>query len=33
MTTHRFGFGDVERAFQMMADKEDGILKPLISFA
>jgi threonine dehydrogenase-like Zn-dependent dehydrogenase len=32
MTTHRFGFGDVERAFQMMADKEDGILKPLISF-
>ena len=24
---------DVQRAFTMMADKEDGIVKPLITFA
>lgn len=33
MTTHRFGFDQVEKAFRMMQTKEDGILKPLITFA
>lgn len=32
MTTHRFGFDQIERAFQMMITKEDGIIKPLIEF-
>ena len=32
MTTHRFPFSDVEKAFQMMAAKSDGIIKPLIVF-
>ncbi|MDI9894540.1 NAD(P)-dependent alcohol dehydrogenase [Rhodococcus sp. IEGM 1381] len=32
MTTHRFGFDQVERAFRMMQTKEDGIIKPLITF-
>lgn len=32
MTTHRFGFADVQRAFEMMAGKHDGIIKPLITF-
>jgi threonine dehydrogenase-like Zn-dependent dehydrogenase len=32
MTTHRFGFKDIERAFKMMQTKEDGMIKPLISF-
>jgi threonine dehydrogenase-like Zn-dependent dehydrogenase len=32
MTTHTFGFDDVERAFAMMANKEDHIIKPLIEF-
>lgn len=32
MTTHRFGFGDVIKAFHMMETKEDGILKPLITY-
>lgn len=32
LTTHRFGFPQVERAFRMMQTKEDGILKPLITF-
>lgn len=32
MTTHRFGFNDIERAFKMMQTKEDGMIKPLISF-
>ncbi|MFF5207493.1 zinc-binding dehydrogenase [Streptosporangium sp. NPDC000396] len=32
MTTHRFGFDEIERAFWMMASKEDGIIKPLIHF-
>jgi isopropanol dehydrogenase (NADP+) len=32
MTTHRFGFGDVERAFRMMETKEDNILKPMIAY-
>jgi threonine dehydrogenase-like Zn-dependent dehydrogenase len=32
MTTHRFAFDDIERAFQLMATKEAGIIKPLILF-
>ena len=32
MTTHTFTFDDVSRAFDMMATKEDGIIKPLITF-
>ncbi|MGY1709263.1 NAD(P)-dependent alcohol dehydrogenase [Geodermatophilus sp. SYSU D00758] len=32
MTTHRFGFDDIERAFDMMTTKDDGIIKPLITF-
>ncbi|MBK7406021.1 MAG: NAD(P)-dependent alcohol dehydrogenase [Phycisphaerales bacterium] len=32
MTTHRFRFKDIERAFKMMQTKEDGMIKPLISF-
>jgi len=33
MTTHRFDFDELERAFGMMETKEDGIIKPLIRFA
>jgi threonine dehydrogenase-like Zn-dependent dehydrogenase len=33
LTTHRFKFADVAQAFRMMQTKEDGILKPLISFS
>jgi isopropanol dehydrogenase (NADP+) len=33
MTTHRFKFDQVEKAFRMMQTKEDGILKPLILFS
>jgi threonine dehydrogenase-like Zn-dependent dehydrogenase len=32
LTTHRFPFAEIERAFHMMQTKEDGILKPLILF-
>ncbi len=32
MTTHRFGFGDVEKAFRMLESKADGIIKPLITY-
>lgn len=32
MTTHRFPFGDIQRAFRMMRTKEDGMIKPLITF-
>ena len=32
MTTHTFGFADVEKAFAMMTSKEDNIIKPLITF-
>lgn len=32
LTTHRMPFREVERAFRMMATKEDGVLKPLILF-
>jgi isopropanol dehydrogenase (NADP+) len=32
MTTHRFDFSEVEKAFGVMDRKEDGIIKPLIRF-
>ena len=32
LTTHRFTFEQVERAFHMMETKEDGIIKPSIVF-
>ena len=32
MTTHEFGFDEIEQAFSMMQNKEDGIIKPLIHF-
>ena len=33
LTTHRFTFPEIEEAFRMMQSKEDGMIKPLISFA
>jgi len=33
LTTHRFGFGEIGTAFAMMRTKEDGMIKPLITFA
>ncbi len=32
MTTHRFPFDEIRRAFRMMQTKEDGMIKPLIRF-
>jgi threonine dehydrogenase-like Zn-dependent dehydrogenase len=32
LTTHRFPFAQVERAFHMMETKEDKIIKPLITY-
>lgn len=32
MTTHAFGFDEIEKAFHMMENKEDGMIKPLIEF-
>lgn len=32
MTTHRFGFDELEEAFRLMRTKEEGIIKPLIAF-
>ena len=32
MTTHVFGFKELDGAFEMMKNKEDGIVKPLIEF-
>lgn len=32
MTTHRFRFAEIEKAIAMMKSKEDGIIKPLITF-
>ncbi len=32
MTTHRFPFGDIEKAFRLMQTKAEGVIKPLISF-
>lgn len=33
MTTHTFGFDEVEHAFHLMETKADGIIKPLILFS
>ena len=32
MTTHEFEFDEIERAFEMMKTKADGMIKPLIHF-
>lgn len=32
MTTHRFPFDELERAFELMKSKEDGVIKPLVEF-
>ncbi|WP_436933620.1 NAD(P)-dependent alcohol dehydrogenase [Halovenus marina] len=32
MTTHEFDFDEIETAFEMMDEKADGIIKPLIRF-
>ncbi len=32
MTTHRFKFADINKAFRMMQTKDDGMIKPLITF-
>jgi threonine dehydrogenase-like Zn-dependent dehydrogenase len=32
LTTHRFDFSEIEKAFQLMATKSDGVIKPLIVF-
>jgi isopropanol dehydrogenase (NADP+) len=32
MTTHRFAFEEIEKAFRLMVTKADGIIKPLILF-
>lgn len=32
LTTHRFKFDELEKAFHMMEMKEDGVIKPLILF-
>ncbi len=32
MTTHTFSFDEVGTGFEMMRDKQDGIIKPLITF-
>ncbi|MBI4775231.1 MAG: NAD(P)-dependent alcohol dehydrogenase [Deltaproteobacteria bacterium] len=32
LTTHRFKFADIEKAFRMMDTKEDNIIKPIILF-
>jgi threonine dehydrogenase-like Zn-dependent dehydrogenase len=33
MTTHTFDFDELERAFEIMANKEEGVIKPLIRFS
>lgn len=33
MTTHRFAFADIRKVFKMMQTKEDGMIKPLITFS
>jgi threonine dehydrogenase-like Zn-dependent dehydrogenase len=32
MTTHRFGFESIEKGYEIMKTKEDGVIKPLIEF-
>jgi threonine dehydrogenase-like Zn-dependent dehydrogenase len=33
MTTHEFGFDEIDEAFRLMESKEEGIIKPVIRFA
>lgn len=33
LTTHRFGFDDLPKAFRLMQTKEEDIIKPLITFS
>ena len=32
MTTHEFDFENIDEAFELMASKEDGVVKPLVRF-
>jgi threonine dehydrogenase-like Zn-dependent dehydrogenase len=32
LTTHKFKFDEVDKAFHLMATKEDGVVKPLVIF-
>ncbi len=32
MTTHKFDFSEIEKAFNLMKTKEDGVIKPLVEF-
>lgn len=32
LTTHRFPFSEIDEAFELMASKEDDVIKPLIEF-
>ena len=32
MTSHRFGFDEIDSAFEMMQTIEDGMLKPIVEF-
>ncbi|MCF7875955.1 NAD(P)-dependent alcohol dehydrogenase [Candidatus Bipolaricaulota bacterium] len=32
MTTHKFGFENIEAGFKLMKTKDDGVIKPLIEF-
>ena len=32
MTTHKFNFDEIDKAFELMKNKKDGVIKPLISF-
>jgi len=32
MTTHEFAFAETDEAFELMASKEDGVIKPMIDF-
>lgn len=32
MTTHRMPFDELERAFELMESKAEGIIKPLVEF-
>jgi threonine dehydrogenase-like Zn-dependent dehydrogenase len=32
LTTHTFAFGELDKAFRLMETKEEGIIKPLITF-
>lgn len=32
MTTHTFPFNEIEEAFRIMKNKEDGVIKPLVDF-